>query len=1430
MWNLPALSSSSATCINSEFAHFLTVCDMYCQLIQRRELFLTHPSLRFTPFPPPLSPFSGSMHKGNDKIRAALLSAASHVNSNDEIEMFQLFRYTSASEAICRALNMDLSVSTVGCTRLPVHLEGMNWNDQTQAERTMEDTGEEMEDSPPPVEAEEGGASAAAPTKLTLLDRYFLRPSKYKDLRYAQYYSVISLKPYSGAQNDGDYDGGAAPLPRARRGCNPYVLDNECEGQPRMKVAERNKGSLHVARIYYVRPTAGETYFLRLLLCHRAATSWEGLKTVDGTVHSTYRAACVALNLLTVETEFYDAMSAAIKDGVLEGSSYVAATPAQLRYLFLTMVLNGGDNVPVQQLYETFKYRMALDLSSAGQPMGVREHAQPLAGVNVYGKLAVPAADAEPEDDPELPMAHEYGLLQLLSNLIADNSTKTLEDVGLPTLESFQSVLLGDGSSALNTAFRAALHLDAAGATMLEQHTSAAPHVALLQMQFADRHPQLLSSPAFSAIKSAQREKLSLAAAQLLQYPPAEAAALYSSMYNSLNVEQKEIMDSLKGALDYEAANLAAERAGSPPPPPPSGLQRYTHVQARAGRGKTHLTLCAIAYARSLSLAVCVSSFTGVAASLLPGGITAHKQYGLPLDSSIMEPRPSTLSTNSLQGQFLRATSFHVIDEIESLHRVYFEEASRITTLCALQDDCSSAAAAAELPPFAGAVVLLTGDLHQTLPIVPGISNESSQLASLVRYSPIYRHFTTRQLTIPQRTCDDSVFDEWLGLLSVNTAAGPVPPEVPLTKPARHTYVPAGAAHFTNEQDARQWVFGPPGAFTPLDTHASILCAHNDTVRAHNHAILDGWLPGNITYCNATHDLAKDSEGTLHNRDATEEFMGSVEVPGAPMAALELKVGAIGLIMRNILPSEKIMNGTRVRVVALPRCAGGTSAHLLQIETIPLPGSGDAPRTFLLPRICFEVEAPGSITFLRRQFPIKLAYALTTNKSQGQTLNRVLLDTRKEVFAHGQAYVACSRVRNFACLAFLTEAAQAAGSTSSSGSRPTFQNWVLQRALHAGYIGQGASGQTAAASAPTQSPAPARPRLTRLPRNIPVRSKKHDWCKQPGALTLTAQRKQTAAALAEFVQGRAIGIMTQEDLYHAHMHTAAHPPRMILPQFSAPAGPTATVRARGRPRRDYQSAMLAQAAQPASARSLLPQRPTSSPRPPGPLRAHSSPAPQRKRGRPPADYQTAMLELATRTPAAASTRAAAVQRARAAPSEDYVAHMLHLAHAAFPSATPRSRTTTTTMRSPSARAPVQATGARDHEAMQALTHSAVLVPLLQRIAIHMGEDIHPTPKWARSWKTVDAAMRAGGYLPDSLIAAFALDFTARSTTPVFEQDQYVLPAEQERLFNGAGAGCQPHYNHLMLFVTEFMAHKQGGPAPRDGASSAAALHHADLCL
>ena len=52
---------------------------------------------------------------------------------------------------------------------------------------------------------------------------------------------------------------------------------------------------------------------------------------------------------------------------------------------------------------------------------------------------------------------------------------------------------------------------------------------------------------------------------------------------------------------------------------------------------------------------------------------------------------------------------------------------------------------------------------------------------------------------------------------------------------------------------------------------------------------------------------------------------------------------------------------------------------------------------------------PGSpIILIRKQLPLKHAYVISANKSQGQTLDLVLFDARKPAFSGGQQYVVCS--------------------------------------------------------------------------------------------------------------------------------------------------------------------------------------------------------------------------------------------------------------------------------------------------------------------------------------------------------------------------------------------------------------------------------------
>jgi ATP-dependent exoDNAse (exonuclease V) alpha subunit len=47
----------------------------------------------------------------------------------------------------------------------------------------------------------------------------------------------------------------------------------------------------------------------------------------------------------------------------------------------------------------------------------------------------------------------------------------------------------------------------------------------------------------------------------------------------------------------------------------------------------------------------------------------------------------------------------------------------------------------------------------------------------------------------------------------------------------------------------------------------------------------------------------------------------------------------------------------------------------------------------------------------RTQFPLRLAYSISLNKSQGQEFNQLALDITKPSFAHGHLYVALSRIR-----------------------------------------------------------------------------------------------------------------------------------------------------------------------------------------------------------------------------------------------------------------------------------------------------------------------------------------------------------------------------------------------------------------------------------
>ena len=175
----------------------------------------------------------------------------------------------------------------------------------------------------------------------------------------------------------------------------------------------------------------------------------------------------------------------------------------------------------------------------------------------------------------------------------------------------------------------------------------------------------------------------------------------------------------------------------------------------------------------------------------------------------------------------------------------------------------------------------------------------------------------------------------------------------------------------------------------------------NKTTRAINTTLVEQ-LPGECIQYKPLDSVPDESQAV----EFPTEFLNSLEVSGLPPHLLSLKVG---IILRSLDP-PRVTNGTTCMITKL-------SANSIEAK---ISHGIHAGYEIIIPRIPL-IPSNSTLPFEFRhvQFPVSLCFAMTINKSQGQTFKAVGVDMTDESFTHGMLYVALSRVGSPDCLTLL---------------------------------------------------------------------------------------------------------------------------------------------------------------------------------------------------------------------------------------------------------------------------------------------------------------------------------------------------------------------------------------------------------------------------
>ncbi|CAN1837206.1 ATP-dependent DNA helicase pif1 [Linum perenne] len=470
--------------------------------------------------------------------------------------------------------------------------------------------------------------------------------------------------------------------------------------------------------------------------------------------------------------------------------------------------------------------------------------------------------------------------------------------------------------------------------------------------------------------------------AQELHYDHAALATQFEIEIIKLNAEQKVAYDEIMASVQ-------------------SNQHRLFFIDGYGGTGKTFLWQVISMKLRSeKKVVLCVAS-SGIAALLMTGGRTTHSRFHIPID--IHSTSTCHISQDGDLAELLRNTSLIIWDEAPMTHKYCMESLDRT-----LRDIMSMENPDNENLPFGGITVVFGGDFRQTLPIIPK-ATRTEIVNSSIKISYLWDGMEVIQLCQNMRLhregCTSSEaneiqsFSRWIvsigdGVSStvLGDAEVSIPPDI-MVEQNEDPVADIVQAVYSDVHEN----YTDPAYFAD---HAILAPLHETVSSINDHMLSD--FPGEEK-CYYSSDSIQ-SDGGQHEMLEAEfptEFLNSMKIGNFPVHELKLKVGAPVILLRNIDQATGLCNGTRLIIKRL-----GTWS--IEVEVLTRSHAG---HRVYLPRIALASEQKSlNFTLIRRQYPVALCFSMTINKSQGQTLHQVGICLKRQVFTHGQLYVALSRV------------------------------------------------------------------------------------------------------------------------------------------------------------------------------------------------------------------------------------------------------------------------------------------------------------------------------------------------------------------------------------------------------------------------------------